>query len=243
MVVKPGHTLAMSEIRKALAVADRQMGDQMGTKYAVDESLSLSFVHVFRTRAEPDELKLKESLGKLPGFKTAWKYKEGFGVAFEGAPQPTLRDIQNASGIEVVDVLLAPSKDGKRYFCPMHPDLASPVPSECSVCRMKLAEVAAGSIPGTLARASLPRLYVCSMDGGMRESPGPCPKCGMKLGERDLVAAGSQKPAGKYVCSMDGGLRDTPGKCPKCGMTLTDRDYVTPGAKGPSSAGRGKGGS
>lgn len=26
--------------------------------------------------------------------------------------------------------------------------------------------------------------YVCSMDGGTRETPGPCPKCGMTLPEK-----------------------------------------------------------
>lgn len=26
--------------------------------------------------------------------------------------------------------------------------------------------------------------YVCSMDGGTRDTPGPCPKCGMALPEK-----------------------------------------------------------
>jgi RND family efflux transporter MFP subunit len=33
-------------------------------------------------------------------------------------------------------------------------------------------------------------LYLCGMDGGTRETPGPCPKCKMDLGESDRVPAG-----------------------------------------------------
>lgn len=253
VVMRIGFGLPMSDVKKALNAANRQMGDQMGTKYEMDDSLSLAYVHLFKVKTEPEEGALKESLAKLPGYKSSWKYKEGFGVAFEGAKQPAVSEIVKASRLEMIDLVLGPSKGGARYFCPMHPERTAATASSCPSCRMKMIEVPASS-PQQLGNDLAPGKkeapeakvgkYVCSMDGGQRDNPGACPKCGMKLGERDFVAAGgtnalSTKPAGKYVCSMDGGTRDTPGKCPKCAMTLTERNYVAPGARGPSTRGRG----
>lgn len=41
-------------------------------------------------------------------------------------------------------------------------------------------EPASGQAPASAASAK----YKCSMDGGMRDTPGPCPKCGMALPEK-----------------------------------------------------------
>lgn len=43
--------------------------------------------------------------------------------------------------------------------------------------------------------------YVCSMDGGERTTPGPCPKCGMKLGEGAWVSGSSSAapPVAEYA--------------------------------------------
>ena len=37
---------------------------------------------------------------------------------------------------------------------------------------------ASGQAPAAAAK------YTCSMDGGTRDTPGPCPKCGMALPEK-----------------------------------------------------------
>lgn len=241
--MKGGQGLAMSEVKKALDVANRQMGDSMGTKYVVDDSLAPAYVHLFKVKTEPEEGRLKESLAKLPGYKSNWKYKEGFGVAFVGTKQPTASEIAKACGLEVVDLILGPSRGGVRYFCPMHPEKTAAAAQTCPVCQMKMMEIAASSLPGTGSGGSIPQVYVCSMDGGMRETPGPCPKCGMDLGKASTPdkSAPERKESpdlkgGKYVCSMDGGQRETPGACPKCGMKLGERDLVAPG--GTKAAGK-----
>lgn len=191
----------MSDVKRALALANRQMGDQMGTKYEVDRALALSNVHLFKTKTEPDEAKLKESLGKLPGYKSSWKYKEGFGVAFEGDRQPGISDVQGAAGIEITDLILGPSRAGVRYFCPMHPHKTAAGGGTCPVCQMKMIEIAASAPTGAAERPAAGPVpqpgggkYVCSMDGAGRADPGPCPKCGMKLAERDYVPPGGRPP-------------------------------------------------
>lgn len=34
--------------------------------------------------------------------------------------------------------------------------------------------------------------YVCTMDEGRRATPGPCPKCGMELTEKNFVKKGEE---------------------------------------------------
>lgn len=41
--------------------------------------------------------------------------------------------------------------------------------------------------PARTSDAAEQALYRCSMDGGERATPGPCPKCGMRLGEESRV--------------------------------------------------------
>lgn len=138
VVMKKGHALPMSEVEKALAAADREMGDAMGTKYEVDASLALANVHFLKTKAKPDEAKLKEALAKLPGFKSVAVTDAGASPAFEGDKQPTLADVRKAFPFEVTDVYLAASRDGARYACPMHPDKASAAPGKCPTCDMDM---------------------------------------------------------------------------------------------------------
>lgn len=133
--------LSISEIGKALAVADKEMGEAMGTKYLVDESLSLSAAYLFRTEAEPNEGKLKSALGKLPGFKSVRAFKTGFTVLAEGAKIPTIADVKKACGVEVTDVLLAASKDGTRYFCPSHPEATSLTKGTCATCETDMIKI------------------------------------------------------------------------------------------------------
>ena len=50
------------------------------------------------------------------------------------------------------------------------------------------------------------------------DKPGKCPKCGMKLTEKEMK---HDKMAKTYTCPMHPEvIRDKPGDCPKCGMEL-----------------------
>ncbi len=103
--------------------------------------------------------------------------------------------------------------------------------------------------------AAGPAVYRCPMDGGERNTPGACPKCGMELGEEHRVAgaAGPADPDGEaqpadpgrntaatYTCPMCGGEYASPGACPMCGMKLVlartgatpQREEAPPGGGG-----------
>ncbi|MBV8585587.1 MAG: HAD-IC family P-type ATPase, partial [Verrucomicrobia bacterium] len=65
-----------------------------------------------------------------------------------------------------------------------------------------------------------PKAYYCPMCPGVEsDTPGNCPKCGMRLEHTPVF----QPPTGKiiYTCPMHPEVeQDHPGQCPKCGMTL-----------------------
>ena len=196
IVMREGDGLATSEIDKALKVANKNMGDRMGTTYAVDDSLSLSVVHLIKTKSEPDEAKLKDRLGKLKGFKSSWTAKVGFGIVFEGKKQATLADVKKAAGVEVTDVILAASKDGARYYCPMHPEDVNATAATCPICDMDMSKIAAGSAAATARkdptedRPKGGKQYTCPMCGGDYDGPGKCRKCGMSLVEKGKRKSG-----------------------------------------------------
>jgi multidrug efflux pump subunit AcrA (membrane-fusion protein) len=78
-------------------------------------------------------------------------------------------------------------------------------------------------------------VYKCPMDGAVRDTPGPCPKCKMPLDDRHKVAKETlQKERTIYVCDVHPEeVSDKPGQCFKesCnGMELEARKIV-PGAK------------
>jgi FtsP/CotA-like multicopper oxidase with cupredoxin domain len=85
---------------------------------------------------------------------------------------------------------------------------------------------------------SEPLVYVCQMHPAVvRDEPGTCPQCGMKLMPR------AAQPT-SYTCPMHPDIvSDQPGKCPKCGMKLmTSRQVAAAmsddqtGAQGSSTA-------
>lgn len=65
-------------------------------------------------------------------------------------------------------------------------------------------------------------MYTCPMHPEVLQSkPGKCPKCGMTLVQKKVVAAKT------YTCPMHADvISDKPGKCPKCGMTLVEKKPV-----------------
>ena len=81
----------------------------------------------------------------------------------------------------------------KVYACPMHPEVSATSPGKCPECGMELVEASphptaakkkSGTAPaehGHKIRNHL-TLYTCPMDPDViRDSPGTCPKCGMRL--------------------------------------------------------------
>jgi hypothetical protein len=195
VVMKRGHGLSMSEIDKALEVANREMGDPMGTTYKLAGSLDLSSAHFFKTQAAPNEAKLKESLGKLKGFDSVSTSKAGFGVVFKGDKTPTLAEVKKASGAEVTDVVLAGAKDGARYSCAMHPEKASAVAGKCPVCEMDMTKVAATQVTASTGAAK-PADAACSSCGAKSAEAGcarGCGSCKAKCGKCCGAGCGAKK--------------------------------------------------
>jgi hypothetical protein len=61
------------------------------------------------------------------------------------------------------------------YLCPMHPEVTSDKPGNCSKCKMKLVKKALSDPKEGLS-------YMCPMHPGVSsDKPGSCSKCGMNL--------------------------------------------------------------
>lgn len=153
--LKTGHGLAVSCVDKALFEANTHLRSHTGTRYGIAKSLSLTEVHYFRTRSRPVEAQLRESLGKLPGFRTVRIYEGGFSPSFVGKNLPSIDAVKDtvvkdavkkgarADSVAVTDLVLAASQEGARHACPMHPEKASPLQVRCPACGMKMERVEA----------------------------------------------------------------------------------------------------
>jgi Cu+-exporting ATPase len=68
----------------------------------------------------------------------------------------------------------APS-NGTKYTCPMHPEVLSDKPGNCSKCGMSLE-------PMMPKLSKTKTIYTCPMHPEIEQDhPGQCPKCGMTL--------------------------------------------------------------
>jgi len=78
--------------------------------------------------------------------------------------------------------------------------------------------LSASPISGEAIPAPPAAMFVCPMDPEVRrQTPGPCPKCGMAL-EPEIPVA---KARIQWTCPMHPEIvRDAPGSCPICGMAL-----------------------
>ena len=67
-----------------------------------------------------------------------------------------------------------PGPGGRRYTCPMHPEIVRDAPGDCPKCGMTLVPMPAVAPPAAE--------YTCPMHPEVRSpQPGSCPKCGMAL--------------------------------------------------------------
>jgi len=88
---------------------------------------------------------------------------------------------------------------------------------------VSFAQVNTGSGKQGKTDASKMVTYTCPMHPEVLLSkPGKCPKCGMTLVQKKVMAAKT------YTCPMHADVvSDKPGKCPKCGMTLVEKKAVS----------------
>ncbi len=145
--LKRGHGLPLSSVEKAMTEANTHLKSHTGTRYGIAPTLSITEVHLFRTRIRPEGANLKESLGKLMGFKAVRIYEGGFSPSFTGNNLPSIDAVKEAvkKGTRgaVTDLVLGASHGGVRHACPMHPEKVSALPAKCPLCGMKMETIEA----------------------------------------------------------------------------------------------------
>ena len=104
-----------------------------------------------------------------------------------------------------------------KYSCPMHADVVSANPGQCSRCEMDLTKTKKGQM-----KTEVTKTYFCPMkcEGDKTYGKaGKCPQCGMNLKEKEKATV-------VYSCPMkcEGDKTyDKAGQCPKCGMDLKEK--------------------
>ncbi len=123
------------------------------------------------------------------------------------------------------------AQGGQRYHCPMHPTYIANKPGDCPICGMKLvpikeakaaAKPAASPEDEKIAQVK-PGQFYCPMGAEhVQDTPGDCPKCGMKLVEKKETPAGHEGHA-EAAPSVPGriAISLSPDKRQLIGLTLS----------------------
>ena len=103
-----------------------------------------------------------------------------------------------------------------KYSCPMHPDMVSDKPGQCSKCGMDLTKSKKEQM-----KMQVMKTYACPMHADVTsDKPGKCSKCGSDM-NLSLKEKMKMQVMNKYICPMHSDVTsDKPGKCSKCGMDL-----------------------
>lgn len=117
-------------------------------------------------------------------------------------------------------VMFNPEIEGK-YMCPMHPDIISDEPGDCSECGMRLELL--GSRHSMFLSGLISQIYECpkGCPSSRSDKPGTgtCKECGTQLKRAD------KQETHYYTCEMHPEIRlSGPGNCPKCGMKLVKKE-------------------
>lgn len=97
----------------------------------------------------------------------------------------------------------AVSSKGKKYTCPMHPEIIKDAPGQCPICKMDLVEKKEETVSD--------KKYTCPMHPEIiQDKPGICPKCKMDLVEMKSEEQATTeteldillKPTNQYVISQ-----------------------------------------
>ncbi len=94
------------------------------------------------------------------------------------------RAIYRRGGKTYVWLAVAPgqARQGRKYQCPMHPDVISDEPGKCPRCGMDLERVDHKEHESLKERKTEKKTYTCTMHPEViSDKPGKCPRCGMKL--------------------------------------------------------------
>jgi Cu(I)/Ag(I) efflux system membrane fusion protein len=106
---------------------------------------------------------------------------------------------------------------GRKYICPMHPQVVSDRPGECPICHMDL--VPAPEVSGATSASAAPTATASA--SASAPAPSAAPHHHAAPPATASADAGSPAAPRGYTCPMHPDVHtDAPGRCPYCGMDL-----------------------
>ncbi len=101
------------------------------------------------------------------------------------------------TGMFVTAILRVPvGRRGEVYYgcCANCPGVRSDQPGKCSLCSMELTKQGGVAAAEKAAAGAGDFIYKCTMDAGVRDTPGSCPVCGMTLDDRFRAPRAPSEP-------------------------------------------------
>ena len=109
----------------------------------------------------------------------------------------------------------AATAEKELYICPMHPQVTSDKPGDCSICGMRLVKKEAEKPKPAAAADKEAKVYICPMHPQITSTDPKykCPICGMDLVLKKKAGAASSGKTTKYRSTMNQNeVSDKPGK-------------------------------